>query len=103
MKRRTEITIETERIVIASRNTASRPPLIWCLSCAEQVVPLTIDEAAIEWRVSSLTLFRRSESGLVHYVETADGLLLICPYSLRPPAASRLQLSAGLQPAFGET
>ena len=91
MKRRTEITIETERVLVSNRHSGraisggykSYPkPFVWCFSCADYVRPLSTDEAAIQARVSSLTIFHRVESGLVHFIETSEGLLLICPISL---------------------
>jgi hypothetical protein len=91
MKRRTEITIETERLLVFGRNlgiTGSRSqeqhprPLVWCLSCADHVRPLTTDEAAIQAHVTSLTIFHWVESETLHYIESPEGLLLICPNSL---------------------
>lgn len=91
MKRRTEITIETERLLVLGRNiggAASKSherhprPLVWCLSCADHVKPLTTDEAAIQAHVTSLTIFHWVESERLHYIESSDGLLLICPNSL---------------------
>jgi predicted site-specific integrase-resolvase len=43
---------------------------------------VTTDEAAILARVSARTIFRWVEAGRVHYTETPEGLLLICPDSL---------------------
>lgn len=93
MKRRTEITIETDRLLVlgSGQHTASGSherhlrPLIWCLSCADHVRPLSTDEAAIQAHVSSLTIFHWVESERLHYIESPDGLLLICPNSLQAP------------------
>ncbi len=85
MKRRTEITIETDRIFIVRRsvvypNPERQPqPLTWCLECAEQVMPLTPDEAASHFHISYFALFELIESSMVHYIETASGQLLFCP------------------------
>jgi len=43
---------------------------------------LSIDDAAIMARVSSRTIFHWVESGVVHSIETPEGLLVICPHSL---------------------
>jgi hypothetical protein len=94
MRRRTEITIETDRLLVLGRSggnaanaSRERPmrPFVWCLSCADQVRPLTTDEAAIQAHVTSLTIFHWVESELLHYIESCDGLLLICPNSLKAP------------------
>ncbi len=82
MKRRTEITIETERLVVTARASGKRRELQWCLCCEAGVDMLTTDQSAVIARVSSLTIFRWAETGRVHGTETPEGLLLICPNSL---------------------
>ena len=82
MKRRTEITIETERLVIMARSF-TRKQLSWCSWCDEGVDMLSTDNAALVGKVSSRTIFRWVEAGIVHSSETPDGLLLICPNSLK--------------------
>lgn len=80
MKRRTEITIETERlVVVGGRKKRSNS---WCAPCGRQVEALTTDEAAVLAGVTSRTIFSWVEAGSVHYTETPEGLLLICPNSI---------------------
>jgi hypothetical protein len=81
MKRRTVITIETERLVVMATKLDLKE-LHWCDNCDECVRMLTTDNAAIAAHVSSRTIFRWAESGIVHSSETPDGLLRICPKSL---------------------
>ena len=78
MKTRTEITVETERLVVVNRH----PRTAWCSNCLRYVEMLSIDDAAILARVNSRTIFHWAESGIVHSTETPEGLLLICPNSL---------------------
>ena len=78
MRTRTEITVETERVVIINRSRR----IAWCSSCARPVEMLSIDDAAIFARVNSRTIFHWAESRVVHSTETREGLLLICPNSL---------------------
>jgi excisionase family DNA binding protein len=78
--RRTEITIETDRVVVIKKRKASI--LAWCPACAGQVQMVTPDEAAVIARVSSRTIYRWVEAGKLHFAETAEGFLLICPQSL---------------------
>ena len=78
MKTRTEITVETERLVIVNRRRRSTA---WCSTCSRQVEMLTVDDAAIFAHVNSRTIFHWAESGVVHSSETPEGLLLICPHS----------------------
>lgn len=77
MKRRTEITLETERWIVINRSRKKR----WCSSCARSVEMLSIDDAALQAQVTSRTIFRWAEAGTLHSSETAEGLLLICPNS----------------------
>ena len=82
MKRRTEITIETERVVVMSSRVRREAGRQRCSCCADGVEMITTDHAAIVARVTSLTIFHWAESGRVHSAETPEGLLLICPNSL---------------------
>jgi hypothetical protein len=77
MKTRTEITVETERLVVVKRQRRSA----WCNTCSREVEMLNVDDAAIFAHVNSRTIFRWAESGAVHSSETPEGLLLICPHS----------------------
>ena len=77
---RTEITIETERILIIRKRKGSI--LTWCSTCAQQVQMIKVDEAATIARVSSRTIYRWVEAEKVHFAETPEGLLLICLSSL---------------------
>ena len=77
---RTEITIETERVLIIRKR--KRSVLTWCSTCAQQVPMVKVDEAATIAGVSSRTLYRWVEAEKVHFAETPEGLLLICLSSL---------------------
>ena len=78
-RKRTEITVESDRLVVVrERKRVSA----WCTSCARQQEMLATDDAAIPAQVTSRTIFRWAESGKIHYAETPEGLLLICPASL---------------------
>jgi hypothetical protein len=84
MKKRTEITIETERVIVIRRH---RPPVrAWCQSCGRQAVMVTVDEAARFACVSVRTLCGWVENGKLHFIDTADGGLLICQASIPPIA-----------------
>jgi hypothetical protein len=84
MKRRTEVTIETDRLVVFSRTIKQSPASRWCGRCNERVQMMTTDDAALAVGVNSLTIFHWAEAGRLHSVETPQGLLLICPNSLNP-------------------
>ena len=78
-RKRTEITIETERTLFIS---SPRKVIGWCAACGTQTEMVPVDEAAILRRVDSRTIFRWVEAERVHSSETANGLLLICLNSL---------------------
>lgn len=78
-RKRTEITIETERMLFIS---SPRKVLCWCATCGAQAEMVPVDEAAVLRRVNSRTIFRWVEAERVHSSETANGLLLICLNSL---------------------
>ena len=75
---KTEITLETERLIVVKRQRRTA----WCAACSRRVRMLNVDDAAILAQVNSRTIFRWAESGAVHSSETPEGLLLICPNSL---------------------
>ena len=79
-KKRTEITIETERrLIISNRQTSASA---WCASCGAQVQMIRADEAAYRACVSSRVIYGQIEKGTLHFLETVGGLLLICLNSL---------------------
>jgi hypothetical protein len=82
MKRRTEITIKTDRLLVFRQGRRHHTP-VRCADCDTETPMLTIDEAATLCRLSTLAVFRLVEAGQIHFTETPDGHLLICPDSLR--------------------
>jgi hypothetical protein len=78
-RKRTEITIETERLLFIS---SPRKVTGWCGGCGAQAEMVPVDEAAILRHVDSRTVFHWVEAERVHSSETANGLLLICLNSL---------------------
>ena len=78
-RKRTEITIETERVLVVSR---SNKLITWCGGCGAHVEMLTADEAALLAGVSTRAIFRWAEAGQIHFAETPEGLLLVCPNAL---------------------
>ena len=79
-EKRTEISIETHRVLVISRLRKSAPA--WCFSCRAQVNMVMPDEAAVLAGVSSRTIYRWIEAEKLHFTETPDGLLRICLNSL---------------------
>jgi len=80
--KRTELTIETERLVILSKRKVSM--VSWCPECNQRVKMITVDEAASIAGVTSRTMYRWTDSEKLHFTETTEGRLLICRESLIP-------------------
>lgn len=78
-KTRTEISIETDQVVIIRRRHIARQ---WCVVCAAHTQMITAEAAAAATGLSRRSVYRLAEQGLVHFYETSDGLLLICLNSL---------------------
>ena len=76
-----EITVETEETVVIRRPTTVR---VWCVKCGTTVLAARPDTAAAATSVSPREIYRRVESGAVHFQESADGRLLVCLDSLDP-------------------
>lgn len=80
-KKTTTITRETHEVLIF-RRTAGRPVRLWCAGCAAEVEMLTPEEAALLAGVSTRTIYRRADAGQVHFSESPEGFLLVCPNSV---------------------
>ncbi|HSE97309.1 MAG TPA: hypothetical protein VLD57_03495 [Blastocatellia bacterium] len=77
---KTEITIETHRILTIKRGGRHR--LAWCEECGEQTRMATAIEAAILIGVSSRSIYQMIEARALHFVETPDRVIFICLNSL---------------------
>jgi len=80
MKKRTEITIETERFLVVSRRTGRT--VLWCGDCDRNVPMLTIDEAATAAHTTPLMISELAKTGQLHSTVTLQGQPFICPNSL---------------------
>lgn len=78
MKRRREITFETERIVIRGELRE----INWCESCSASTPMITLEQAATLLAEETNHLYRRTEQGQVHSIRTPAGVLMICLRSL---------------------
>jgi len=85
MNKRTKITIETHQVQIIRRGKPSVQA--WCPECSATVRMLTPEEAAALAQVTTRTIYHWVDAGELHFTETPEGILLICPDSLttRPP------------------
>jgi hypothetical protein len=83
MIKRTEITIETRRVLVVRRRQFLRG---WCQACLAEVQMITPNEAATLASVSARTIYRWIEEARLHFSEEErDGTLLVCADSVRAP------------------
>jgi hypothetical protein len=78
-RRRVEITVETDRILII--RGSRRSIHAWCSECTQKVQMITPDEAAAISRVSTRTIYGLVEAKKIHFNETPEELL-VCLESL---------------------
>lgn len=95
VRKRTVTTIEVQQIVIIRRPRAAAHAL--CPVCLKEVEMVGPEEAAALMRISVRSVYARIETGSVHFMETADGLLLLCASSLveRNPDGKHEEISKG--------
>jgi len=79
-KKGTEITVETERVLVIRRRY--RAVEKWCACCGESVLMIRPDQAAAVAGKSLRAIFNEVEAAALHFVERPDGMLLICLNSL---------------------
>ena len=93
MKRRREITFETEKIVIRGE----LPLINWCEACAASTPKVTAEQAAILTGEDANQIHRKAEHGQLHSTSIPGGVLMICLKSLSavPGSEWQTQLKAG--------
>lgn len=79
IKQITQITVETERVLVISRRASLLQG--WCAACAEPVALLTLEEAVFAG-VSPESVARAVAAGRLHLIELADRLVCLCLNSL---------------------
>jgi hypothetical protein len=79
LRRKVEITVETDRIWVI-RGNQSR--LVDCAGCGDQVRMVDSMRAAALVRESPRQIFKWIESGQLHYAETPDLQVFVCLNSL---------------------
>jgi hypothetical protein len=78
IQKKTEITVETDRLLVIRRRQLVRA---WCEECGSEVDTLSLDEAASMTGTSS-ALSRKTWMAAWHLCEGADGAPRICLESL---------------------
>jgi len=78
-RRRTEITVETSLLVWRSQR---RHDPLSCAACPSPTLLIAPEEAAVLAGTNTRTIYRWVEAEQLHFAETPDGKLLVCPNSL---------------------
>jgi len=76
--RRTRTTVEQREVVII-RNLRKQG---FCAGCSEQTALISVEEGVRISGLSSRAVYRLIEAGRIHFAETAEGSVLICPATL---------------------
>ena len=77
--KRTEITIETESLVVFRSGRDSFRA--WCQPCGRESLLLTPEKAAKLAGVTTSVIYARVEAGTLHHTEVSDGAVFICGLS----------------------
>src|SRR6185295_20113158 len=88
MKKRAQVTIETERLVVISGSHAPAA-MLWCAACQAEVTMFGLDEASALAGLSDRAIFQLAETGAIHFTETTEGKALFCVRSLRQQTEAR--------------
>ena len=78
--RRTEVTVETDEIVVIRSSQATILPL--CSQCCDAVPMITAEQATEMFSATIRAIYRWVEEGRIHNMETAEGVVFVCPRSL---------------------
>ena len=78
-KKRTEITVETERVLIIRRRRVIRG---WCQECGFEVDLVTLEDAGAIAQVSLAALRGSPQAQALHFSDGVDGAPLVCLESL---------------------
>jgi hypothetical protein len=75
----TRIEVETEEIVVMRVRATC---MAWCPGCSAEVVMARPEAAAARAGLRVRAIYRLVEAGAVHFLESPDGIVLVCVDSL---------------------
>jgi hypothetical protein len=78
-KTRTEIVVETHRVLVIRRSCSSLEG--WCARCGEHVRMIRLAEAALAG-LSLQAIYQQARAGKLHFTDDSDGLSSVCLNSL---------------------
>lgn len=77
--RRTEVTIETDRVLIIQRRHSTR---VWCRECAREVDMVGLADAGVLTGITQQGVRHGAQARKWHFSDGQDGAPLICLESL---------------------
>ena len=80
VKRTMKIELQTQRVLSLTKRVHSVEA--WCSQCGESRKMIHPEEAAARAGVSLRAIYREVEAHQLHFIETSEGLVLICPDSV---------------------
>ena len=80
VRRTMKIGLETQRVVSLTKRVHILEA--WCNQCGQQREMIHPEEAAARAGVSPRAIYRLVEAHKLHFIETPEGLVLICPNSV---------------------
>ena len=80
VRRTMKIGLETQRVVSLTKRVQTIEA--WCSHCGKRREMICAEEAAARAGVSLRAIYRLVEAHELHFVETPEGLVLICPNSV---------------------
>ena len=80
VRRTMKIGLETQRVVSLTKRVHALEA--WCSQCGQQREMIHPEEAAARAGVSLRAIYRLVEAHKLHFIETPEGLVLICPNSV---------------------
>ena len=93
MNRRTEKTVITfETFQRRTTHLRRRAKIAWCERCTAKTVMLAPDEAAAHLQITAREIFRLTETGEIHFLETTSGALLVCRDSCQSAVSGQEKL-----------
>jgi len=85
MRGRRQIVITAEKSeTFIIRQEPKGPLRSWCGGCAEEIECLTVEQAVLLTGLRAREVFRLVEADGIHFGETDEGQLFLCPNSVAP-------------------
>lgn len=82
MKTKRTIELNIEHTSFVTRRSSPGAIFAWCARCGAQVQLIRPEETTSYAGVSTRTIYRRIETGEIHFIESEQGSLLVCLDSL---------------------